>query len=108
MWAFLRSLEILATVLHPLSPLELAELAEKHVMIKNWPFHLAGVSELTLLALFDSKLFYWKFNVAVVATELAELARKPSLGLCAFPRPSPRGGVPTKGPSWIPSWIGLP
>jgi hypothetical protein len=45
------SLEILATVKHPFSPFNSAEVAEKHVVVKNGPLHLVRIIELTLFAL---------------------------------------------------------
>jgi len=84
-----------------------AELAEEHIMVENWSLQFVWITELGLLALSYPELANRKFNVAVVATVFLELSRRSSLGPYAFPRLSPRGGVPTVGPSLIPSWKDL-
>src|SRR3989442_10687598 len=101
------SLEILATVQHPFSTLKPAEVAEKHVMIEDRPLHLVGITELALFALSYPQLLDGEFNVAVVATVVGQLSRRPSRELYGFLRPSPREEVRGVGPSWIPSWKGL-
>jgi hypothetical protein len=100
-------LVVLATIEHPFSPLNPAEIAEEHVLVENWPVHLVPIAELALFSLSYPELVDWKFNVAIVATELADFARKPSLERYAFLRLSPRGEAPRVRPSWIPNWIGL-
>jgi hypothetical protein len=98
---------VLATVLHPFSPLVFAELAEEHVMVENWSLQFVWITELGLFALSYPEHVNRKFNVAVVATVFLELSRRSIRGLFAFLRPSSRERVPGEGPSWIPNWIGL-
>jgi hypothetical protein len=100
-------LVVLAAVPNPFSPLRQAELAEKHLVIENRPLQPVRITKLTLFALSDPELVDRKFNVAVVATVLGELARRPNRGLYAFLRLSPQEEVRGVGPSWIPSWKGL-
>jgi hypothetical protein len=107
MCTFSDFLEIFATVDHPFSPENFAGIAEKHVVIENGPLQLVWVVELSLFAHSYPEFLDWEFKVAVVATELAALARTPSRGLYAFLRVSSRRGVPGVGLSWIPNWIGL-
>ena len=107
MWTLCLSLVVLATVLHPFSPLVFAELAEEHVMVENWSLQFVWITELGLFALSYPEHVNRKFNVAVVATVFLELSRRSSRGLYAFLRLSPREGVPTVGPSLIPSWKDL-
>ena len=100
-------LVILAGVNHPLSPLNHAEIAEKHVLVENRAFLSVMIVELALFCLSYPELRDRKFNVAIVAAENPDVARRPSREQFAFLQLSVRGRVPRVGPSWIPSWIGL-
>src|SRR2546425_12899767 len=107
MWTLSPSFVVLATVLHPFSPVKLAEIAEKHIVVENGPLQPVRIIELGLFALSYPEFLDREFKVAVVASVLPELAKRSSLGLSAFLRLSLREGVPVVGPSWIPSWIDL-
>src|SRR2546426_11655407 len=107
MWTLCPSFVVLATVLYPFPPLVFAEQAEKHIMVENGSLQFVWITELGLFALSYPELVNRKFNVAVVATVVGELSRRPSRGLYGFLRLSPRERVRGVGPSWIPSWKGL-
>jgi hypothetical protein len=107
MCTFSDFLEILATVDHPFSPANSAEIAEKHIVVENGPLQLVRIVELGLFALSYPEFLDREFKVAVVATVLLDFSRRPSRGPYAFPRVSSRREVPGVGLSRIPNLIGL-